>query len=111
MVEQSTQASNTQFGNAYSGRSRDRACRRGGPSSDKANAATCIALDFDGVGNRTARSVGPVAPMWGAGIVWQARYLPFGEVASVSGLASLDYRFPGQWLQIETGLHYNWHRH
>lgn len=38
------------------------------PSSDKANAATCIALDFDGVGNRTARSAGPVAPMWGTAI-------------------------------------------
>ena len=43
--------------------------------------------------------------------MWQARYLPYGEVASVSGLASLDYRFPGQWLRLETGLLYNWHRH
>ena len=22
-----------------------------------------------------------------------------------------DLRFPGQWFQLETGLHYNWHRH
>lgn len=47
----------------------------------------------------------------GAASAWQASYLPFGEVASVSGPASLDYRFPGQWFQLESGLHYNWHRH
>ncbi len=23
----------------------------------------------------------------------------------------LDARFPGQWFQLESGLHYNWHRH
>ncbi len=44
-------------------------------------------------------------------IVWQARYQPFGEVHSITGPASLDRRFPGQWFQMETGLHYNWHRH
>lgn len=43
--------------------------------------------------------------------MWQASYLPFGEVQSITGPATLDYRFPGQWFQIETGLHYNWHRH
>lgn len=42
---------------------------------------------------------------------WQASYLPYGEVASITGPASLDYRFPGQWFQLESGLHYNWHRH
>jgi len=44
-------------------------------------------------------------------VVWQAVYKPFGEVYSVSGPASLDARFPGQWFQLETGLHSNWHRH
>lgn len=44
-------------------------------------------------------------------IVWQAKYLPFGEVSSITGSAVLDYRFPGQWFQLESGLHYNWHRH
>jgi RHS repeat-associated protein len=44
-------------------------------------------------------------------VVWQASYLPFGEVRTITGPAALDYRFPGQWFQLETGLHYNWHRH
>lgn len=38
-------------------------------------------------------------------IVWQADYLPFGEVRTSTGPAALDYRFPGQWLTLETGLH------
>jgi RHS repeat-associated protein len=46
-----------------------------------------------------------------ANVVWQAKYLPYGEVYSVTGPASLDYRFPGQWFQLESGLNYNWHRH
>ncbi|MGQ2906051.1 MAG: RHS repeat-associated core domain-containing protein [Neoaquamicrobium sediminum] len=44
-------------------------------------------------------------------VVWEASYLPFGAVDTLSGSASLDYRFPGQWFQLESGLHYNWHRH
>src|SRR5205814_542941 len=44
-------------------------------------------------------------------VVWQASYLPYGEVYSITGSASLDYRFPGQWFQLESGLNYNWHRH
>lgn len=43
--------------------------------------------------------------------VWEANFLPFGGVHSLTGPASLDYRFPGQWFQLESGLHYNWHRH
>jgi RHS repeat-associated protein len=43
-------------------------------------------------------------------IVWRAIYKPFGEVHSITGPAALDYRFPGQWFMLETGLHYNWHR-
>ncbi|MCA9404873.1 MAG: RHS repeat protein, partial [Candidatus Omnitrophica bacterium] len=43
--------------------------------------------------------------------VWEAAYLPFGEVASIGGSEVLDYRFPGQWFQLEAGLTYNWHRH
>jgi RHS repeat-associated protein len=43
-------------------------------------------------------------------IVWRADYLPFGEVRTSSGPASLDYRLPGQWFMLETGLHYNWRR-
>jgi len=44
-------------------------------------------------------------------MVWQAKWLPFGTASSITGTASLDARFPGQWFQIESGLHYNWHRH
>jgi RHS repeat-associated protein len=44
-------------------------------------------------------------------IVWDAIYRPFGEVHSISGAASNNLRFPGQYFLIEDGLHYNWHRH
>jgi RHS repeat-associated protein len=42
--------------------------------------------------------------------VWDAAWLPWGGVHSITGAATLDARFPGQWFQLETGLHYNWHR-
>jgi RHS repeat-associated protein len=44
-------------------------------------------------------------------VVWDAVYRPFGEVVSIAGSASNDLRFPGQYFLIESGLHYNWHRH
>ena len=43
--------------------------------------------------------------------VWSAEYQPWGAVQSLSGPLTLDLRFPGQWFQLEAGLHYNWHRH
>jgi RHS repeat-associated protein len=43
--------------------------------------------------------------------VWNAVWKPWGEPEAITGTASLDARFPGQWFQIEAGLHYNWHRH
>ncbi len=42
--------------------------------------------------------------------VWQATWKPWGEIQSISGTTTNNLRFPGQYLQIETGLHYNWHR-
>ena len=42
---------------------------------------------------------------------WQATWGPWGEAQAISGTLALDMRFPGQLFQIETGLHYNWHRH
>ena len=36
---------------------------------------------------------------------------PFGEVVSITGSASNNLRFPGQYFLLESGLHYNWHRH
>ena len=45
-------------------------------------------------------------------IVWQATYQPFGAVHQLLGvLAANDNHFLGQWYQLESGLHYNWHRH
>ncbi|MBO0664565.1 RHS domain-containing protein [Jiella sp. MQZ9-1] len=44
-------------------------------------------------------------------VVWRAKYRPFGGLVSVTGPASLDARFPGQWFQLESGLSYNWHRY
>jgi RHS repeat-associated protein len=42
--------------------------------------------------------------------VWSASYKPWGEVQSITGSATQNLRFPGQYFQIETGLAYNWHR-
>ena len=42
-------------------------------------------------------------------VVWKADYKPFGE-AEVAGDVENRFRFPGQYLDGETGLHYNWHR-
>lgn len=42
--------------------------------------------------------------------VWRATFLPFGAVSFITGAASLDMRFPGQWFQLEAGFHHNWHR-
>jgi RHS repeat-associated protein len=42
--------------------------------------------------------------------VWQATWKPWGEPLSITGSALNNLRFPGQYFQIETGLHYNHHR-
>ena len=42
--------------------------------------------------------------------VWTAQWLPWGNVFAITGTAVLDARFPGQWFQLESGLHYNWYR-
>ena len=43
--------------------------------------------------------------------LWQATWLPFGAPQAITGTATLDARFPGQWFQLESGLHQNWWRH
>ncbi|MGE0056292.1 MAG: RHS repeat domain-containing protein [Hyphomicrobium sp.] len=43
--------------------------------------------------------------------VWSALYSPFGGAYTLSGSETLNARFPGQWFQMEAGLHYNRHRH
>ncbi|HDL00632.1 MAG TPA: hypothetical protein ENH23_00165, partial [candidate division Zixibacteria bacterium] len=47
----------------------------------------------------------------GAGqTVWQGEYLPFGEEYSITGSITNNLRFPGQYYDEETGLHYNYFR-
>jgi RHS repeat-associated protein len=42
-----------------------------------------------------------------ASYVWNA----YGGLSTYSGTGNIDLRFPGQLMQAETGLHYNWFRH
>ena len=44
-------------------------------------------------------------------VVWQAAYLPFGEAQLRVGTITNNLRFPGQYFDAETGLHYNWNRY
>ena len=44
-------------------------------------------------------------------VVWQAAYLPFGEAQLRVGTITNNLRFPGQYYDAETGLHYNWNRY
>ncbi len=39
------------------------------------------------------------------------KWQPFGQPHSITGTLTENRRFPGQWFQLEAGLHYNWHRH
>ncbi len=43
--------------------------------------------------------------------VWHAAYLPFGEAFIIQEEVENPFRFPGQYFDKETGLHYNWHRY
>ena len=44
-------------------------------------------------------------------MVWQAAYLPYGEAQVQTNTVVNNLRFPGQYFDAETGLHYNWHRY
>lgn len=43
-------------------------------------------------------------------IVWKGDYDPFGEVIDTAALIEQNIRFPGQYYDKETGLHYNYFR-
>ncbi len=42
--------------------------------------------------------------------VWSATWRPWGEAQTITGTTTNNLRFPGQFFQIETGNHHNWHR-
>lgn len=45
-------------------------------------------------------------------VVWEADYMPFGEAnVSPNSIVVNNFRFPGQYYDEETGLHYNWNRY
>ncbi len=44
-------------------------------------------------------------------IVWSASYKPFGEATITTNTISNPFRFPGQYYDNETGLHYNYVRY
>jgi RHS repeat-associated protein len=44
-------------------------------------------------------------------VVWQGNFTPFGEVDVVVNNVENNFRFPGQYFDAETGLHYNWNRY
>ncbi len=46
-----------------------------------------------------------------ATVVWESAYLPFGEAQVKTGTVTNNIRFPGQYFDAETGLHYNWNRY
>ena len=43
-------------------------------------------------------------------VAWDAVYWPFGETYSITGSATNNLRFPGQYFLLESGLAYNWYR-
>ncbi len=46
-----------------------------------------------------------------AQLVWQTAYLPFGKAQIVTETIENNFRFPGQYCDNETGLHYNYYRY
>ena len=44
-------------------------------------------------------------------LVWEPGYMPFGEARVLVADVENNLRFPGQYYDSETGLHYNYHRY
>jgi len=47
----------------------------------------------------------------GGQVAWEAHYTPFGRASVISQGPTFNLRFPGQYFDAGTGLHYNWHRY
>ena len=43
-------------------------------------------------------------------VVWKGEYDPFGKVTETVAMVEQNIRFPGQYFDVETGLHYNYFR-
>ena len=43
-------------------------------------------------------------------VVWDASFRPYGEEDAITGAADTNQRFPGQYFDIESALHYNYRR-
>jgi RHS repeat-associated protein len=43
-------------------------------------------------------------------IVWDGQFDPFGNASSITGSATMNLRFPGQYFDAETGIAQNWNR-
>jgi len=43
-------------------------------------------------------------------VVWQGDYSPFGEITENTSTVEQNLRYPGQYFDAETGLHYNYFR-
>ena len=44
-------------------------------------------------------------------VVWQSVEDPFGDGTPTTALQEHNFRFPGQYYDLETGLNYNWNRY
>ena len=44
-------------------------------------------------------------------VAWKATYTPFGQANITIGTVENNFRFPGQYYDSETGLHYNYYRY
>lgn len=65
--------------------------------------AYCYHNDHLGTPRVLTNSTGAVA--------WKALYAPFGKVTITASTVENNLRFPGQYYDTETGLHYNWNRY
>ncbi len=44
-------------------------------------------------------------------VVWAVAYFPFGKARITTEIITNNLRFPGQYFDAESGLHYNWNRY